>query len=167
MADMSNFTFSDNKARYQVYATDTTSGQITELIRELDLSDPANPTVSYIKADDGTAYTPAASEVIYRRPQRVSVGSEILANVGSTVASLTVPANAKRAEVHVWDEAAVFTADGTNPDPANKRGRRANNGAVFELEGADLDNFKAVALDAAKATTLYVEYFNGEDPFAV
>jgi len=167
MADMSNFSFADSKARYQVYATDTTSGQITELIRELDLTDPLNPSVTYIKASDGTSYTPAATEVVYRRPQRVTVGQQSLAGVAGAVTTLTVPANAKRAEVHVWTNDIAYTVDGTDPDPANKTGRRSNNGATFELEGDDINKFKVVALDATKAADLWVEFFNGEDPFAV
>ena len=162
MADVKGFqpTVIADPKRFTVYATDTVSGVVTELWRVLD----ADGNVSYEKAIDGTAYTPAATETIDRMPQRVQLGDEALpVPTGTTVVQLaSVPGNARRAEVHVWGNEVVWTTNGTDPDAAAMKGRRSNDGATFELEGDELETFKVLTLDADGDAGLWVEYFNNE-----
>ena len=104
----------------------------------------------------GTA--PTAADINALDSYRNKLGSQVL-TVDATIGgvSLTVPAGANHAEIHVWDADVVFTLDGATA-PTATVGIRQADGQLFELEGvSELTNAAFLRLGATDAR-IYVEY---------
>jgi hypothetical protein len=95
---------------------------------------------------------------------RQLIGSEVLTVSSVATGLATIPPGANLAEIHVLDNPVVSRLDGTPPtgNGATPVGRRAEDGAYFELEERDeINNFSVVRLNGNPGSDarLYVEYF--------
>lgn len=139
----------DQVVTFEKFVTNTTTGLITEVIQETNLTTGA---VSYF-TNAGLPYTLIAGDVVADYPIRVVLADALpITATNLADAVLSVPANAAHAEIHVFDNAIIYTVDGSTPDASAGNGIRVNVGGTFELEGADeLNKFKARALSATNA----------------
>ncbi len=96
---------------------------------------------------------------------RSLVGSETLNVSGNPTGFAAIPPGANLAEVHVLDNAVISRLDGTPPTGNGSLapvGRRANDGAYFELEERDeIQQFSVIRLGGLPTSDarLFVESF--------
>jgi len=90
---------------------------------------------------------------------RQSKGSESVPFDGTGPTSLSVPSGANHAEFSVWGANAIFTFDGTPPDPQSFIGSVSPCFSTGEIEGRqELQNTQVTA-EPDQSGTLWVEYF--------
>lgn len=165
MSQHSPFKLPEMSAKQACFATDSATGKVVPLYREVD----AAGVVSYTD-ESNTPYVLSATETAAPEPIRYSIGSEVLAldNSGTIAKLASVPANSVQAEIQVHlSDNMIFTTEGTDPAPAAGTGKLALAGSNLELEGADeIADFKAAALNVTgddfgtNGVKIYVEYFN-------
>ena len=112
---------------------------------------------------DGTAFAPSGSEVFFpeQAPPTVNLGSQSLA-VPIVAFTLTPPAGADWAQLHVYGGDLVWTTDGSVPDDTIENGFRNSSGTTFWLTSpVELAAFQFKQTALSGATGLYVEYFSG------
>ena len=87
-----------------------------------------------------------------------NVGSQYGLSIGVEPVSLTVPADAIRAELYVRGDAIVYKRDGS--DPTRSEGLVAEAGATLVLHGKnEMGNFRAIPQTGSPR--LDIEYFSG------
>ncbi len=142
----------DSQSRARVY-----------FLRLITANADGTSTISDVALDGQTPYTPTG--VVYSYHQRfLASGGESIAFTDGATVSLTPPAGADVAEIHVWDANIVWDKRPAAPAVTNDGtvgyGRHAD-GAYFELEGAEeIANFQAIGF-AGQAGRLEVNYVEG------